>query len=158
MDGMYKTYEKLRGRSFSALTNNLHIISDMLKFGINYVVNAETLPQLNEAIDFAERIGASEFLLLPEQPTRNAVGISQDTRLQLQDFVKNYSSNIRLSVSELGADGFPICNPWGNNCDNLSYAHIDALGIIKNSSYDSKGILIDENGAMFALNKLSTLN
>jgi MoaA/NifB/PqqE/SkfB family radical SAM enzyme len=69
MDGVDGTYETLRGRPFAGLKSKVEIIRDIAPFGINYVVNALTLPDLDAALEITAKWGASEFLLLPERPT-----------------------------------------------------------------------------------------
>jgi MoaA/NifB/PqqE/SkfB family radical SAM enzyme len=67
MDGVGRTYEALRGRPFSAFLRRLEQIRSAFPFGINYVVNSRTLPDLSTATSLAADVGAGEFLLLPEQ-------------------------------------------------------------------------------------------
>jgi hypothetical protein len=146
-----KTYESLRGRSFTALRSRLEILHDLAPFGINYVVNAFTMPDLDAAILLAAEVGASEFLLLPEQPVRGRGGIDQYTSLALQRWVNNYSSKIPLLVSEAGAEGLPICNPLAGETGLRAYAHIDATGMLKRSSYDTDGVIIGTNSLLHTL-------
>jgi MoaA/NifB/PqqE/SkfB family radical SAM enzyme len=68
MDGTGSTYEQLRGRSFNSFREKLKLIATIAPFGINVVVNDLTVTQLDEMAEFATAVGASELLLLPEQP------------------------------------------------------------------------------------------
>jgi MoaA/NifB/PqqE/SkfB family radical SAM enzyme len=154
MDGIGTTYERLRQRSFKSLANRLNAIKEISAFGINYVVNSDTLPEIEEAAQFAETIGASEFLLLPEQPTKKREGISKLNTSILRNWVESYSGNIRLSVSESGAEGLPSCNPFKNETALEAYAHIDADGVLKKSSYCTKGIPINDGSILTALSQL----
>ena len=105
MDGTGPTYEALRGRSFSALRSTLTVLPTVAPFGINYVVNARTMPDLNSAIDLAADFGASEFLLLPERPAKGQGGIDAKTKAALRAWTRQYGGRVPLAVSEAGAEG-----------------------------------------------------
>jgi hypothetical protein len=154
MDGIDATYERLRGRSFSALRKQLSAIREIAPFGINYLVNSETLPDINAAAEFAQKAGASEFLLLPEHAINGQGGITDATADALRAWVERYSGGIRLAVSERGADGMPTCNPFINETGLRAYAHVDAHGLLKHTSYDSQGVAIGPDGIMSALVQL----
>ncbi|MCK5431268.1 MAG: radical SAM protein, partial [Gammaproteobacteria bacterium] len=98
-----------------------------------------------------------EFLLLPEESVGQGVGIDNETTTTLRRWVKEYRGNIPLAVSEGGAEGFPTCNPLNTETGLAAFAHIDASGITKRTSYDKSGILIRESGVMAALDELKTI-
>lgn len=154
MDGVDETYTLLRGRSFIALRRRLEALHNLAPFGINYVVNARTMTDLDAAIVIAAEVGAVEFLLLPEQPVRGKGGIDHDTARALQSWVNNYSGTVPLTISEAGSDGLPICNPLVAEAGLRTYAHIDATGLLKRSSYDSDGIPIGTGSLLHALQLL----
>jgi MoaA/NifB/PqqE/SkfB family radical SAM enzyme len=156
MDGVGPTYEALRGRPFATLRNRLETVRTLAPFGINLVVNARTLPDLDAATKLAAEIGASEFLLLPEQPVRGRGGIDDHTTQALQHWVSLYQGAVPLTVSEAGADGLPTCDPLASETGLRAYAHIDASGVLKRSSYESNGVAIGDDGVMRALNVLRT--
>lgn len=154
MDGLSSTYERLRGRSFESLTQKLNSIREISAFGINYVVNSDTLPQIKIAIRFAEDMGASEFLLLPEQRSKSRDGITKADAHKLGEWARNYSGNIRLSVSENGSEGLPTCNPFKNETSLEAYVHIDANGVLKRTSYCTTGVQIGGGNVLTALSTL----
>lgn len=156
MDGVGTTYESLRGRSFAALRLRLEALRAIVPFGINYVVNARTLPDLDAAMIVATQVGAAEFLLLPEQPVHGNGGIDHHTTQALHRWVSTYRGAVPLAVSEAGAEGLPICNPLVKESGLRAYAHIDAAGILKRSSYDSEGIAIGTGSLLQALQRLNT--
>lgn len=155
MDGVGPTYERLRGKSFSALIARLSTVRALCPFGINFVVNALTLHDLDRAVALAAEQGAVEFLLLPEQPVRGRGGIDSRTFHALGDWVGSYRGPIPLAVSESGASGLPTCDPLAREASLRAYAHIDASGNLKRSSYDPIGIPIDSSGVIEALRRLS---
>jgi len=154
MDGIEATYERLRHRSFRALAQRLTAIKAIARFGINYVVNSDTFPDLTSAIAFAENVGASEFLLLPEQPVNGEGGINNATAQGLRAWVERYSGSVPLTISENGADGLQTCDPFRNEGGLRAYAHVDAHGILKRTSYDDAGIAVGPDGIMRALKGL----
>jgi sulfatase maturation enzyme AslB (radical SAM superfamily) len=157
MDGVGNTYESIRCRLFDELIKCIIALRDIAPFGINFVVNSKTLGDLDAALQLAEELGASEFLLLPEEPVRDADGIDNATTCALQEWVYAYRGNVALSVSEGGEDGLPTCNPFKAETGLVAFAHIDASGVMKRTSYDTSGVKIRENGVMAALEKLKTI-
>lgn len=154
MDGIGHTYERLRGRSFDVLKQRLTALKETSPFGINYVVNSATLPDIGSAVEIAQRLGASEFLLLPEQAVNGRGGIADKIAQTLQKWVASYSGGIRLAVSEKGADGMPTSDPFEKEIGLLAYAHIDASGCLKENSYALNGVPIDSEGVLVALGEL----
>lgn len=154
MDGIGPTYERLRRRSFDALAQRLDALKSITPFGINYVVNSATLPDIDSATEFAQRVGASEFLLLPEQAVNGLGGVNDETVQALREWVASYSGGIRLAVSERGADGMPTSDPFENETGLHAFAHIDAYGVLKHTSYEQHGTPIDSRGVLVALAEL----
>jgi len=156
MDGVGQTYEEIRGRPFAALKSRLKTIRTLAPFGINYVVNARTLRDLDTAVELSAQMGAREFLLLPEQPVRDAKGIDPGTAQALRNWVWQYRGPIPLTISEASSDGMPACSPIPCETGLQAYAHIDATGILKASSYAHGGVLIGQGGVMRALGLLKS--
>ena len=154
MDGIGTTYEMLRGRPFAELHARLNIIRTIAPFGINFVVNADTMPDLNAALALAAEAGASEILLLPEYPTQGRHGIDPATARALQKWVSGYRSPLRLTISEASSDGMPAIPMVAGETGLRAYAHIDAQGILKRSSFDHAGIHIENSGVLDALLRL----
>lgn len=157
MDGVGSTYEAIRCRSFDILIDRISSARRIIPFGINYVVNSTTFKDLNAAIRIATDLGAVEILLLPEEPTENSIGIDNETKIKLKKWINEYRGKVRLAVSANKAEGLPICNPLNSELGLSAFAHIDALGIIKKTSFDSNGVFICENGVMAAFEKLKTI-
>jgi sulfatase maturation enzyme AslB (radical SAM superfamily) len=154
MDGVGDTYERLRNRSFSALQKRLDSLRNIVPFGINFVVNKDTLPDIETAAFLAENAGASEFLILPEHPVNGRDGIDGETAVSLREWVNHYSGVIRLAITETDAEGMPTCNPLPHETGLRAYAHIDASGLLKRTSFDRDGVAIGSNGVMAALSQL----
>lgn len=158
MDGVGSTYEALRGKSFHEFRRQLESVSALAPFGINFVVNAATFPEIDAAIALANEYGASEFLLLPERATPMCTGIDDLTRQALCGWVNRLRRSIRLAVSESDTAGLPTCDPLVLEKGLRSYVHIDASGILKRSSFDKVGIPIRDAGICRALDQLRQLS
>ena len=154
MDGVETTYERIRGRSFNDLLQKFHHIRKLADFGVNYLVNAQTLSDLYTAATIAMDMGAKELLLLPELPTKHTTGIDQPTLFEFRNWVNRYKGSVSLTVSEAGAEGLPTCNPFEQETGLRSYAHINAKGLLKCSSFDSNGVPIHPHGLSNAITKL----
>jgi MoaA/NifB/PqqE/SkfB family radical SAM enzyme len=137
----------------------MRALRSISQFGINYVVNSQTIAELDEAIAIAESSGAAEFLLLPEQPSsRGTLGIDEASRERLGRWVEYYQGRVRLSVSEGGAIGLPVCDPLAAESGLSAYAHIDASGVLKRSSFDVAGVGIEGGSVLHALAVLNAVN
>lgn len=157
MDGIGRTYESIRNRSFDGLLERISAIKRVALFGINFVVNSKTIGDLDHAVHLATDLGASQFLLLPEEPADPGSGIDYVTMIRLRKWVNGYRGSIPLAVSEGDNEGFPTCDPLSAESGLAAFAHIDASGIIKRTSFDQSGISIQENGVIAALDKLKKI-
>ncbi|GAB4180574.1 MAG: hypothetical protein Kow00108_17060 [Calditrichia bacterium] len=154
MDGMGAVYEDIRHRSFTEFLKQLELIREIAPFGINYLVNRRTISQLNKVIPFAKETGASEILLLPEIPVNNSPGIDAGTLNGLRRWVYEYDDTVPLTISADYREGMPVFDPMPNETGLMAYAHIDANGILKRSSFDTSGIAIQREGFLKALESL----
>ena len=157
MDGVGPTYESIRCRPFDALLERITALERVARFGINFVVNSKTVGDLDAAVQLATDLGASEFLLLPEEAVGRGIGIDNETNITLRKWVKGYRGSVPLAVSEGGAEGLPTCDPLNAETGLAAFAHIDASGVMKRTSYDSSGVPIGESGVIVALDKLKTI-
>jgi MoaA/NifB/PqqE/SkfB family radical SAM enzyme len=155
MDGVGATYEAIRGRSFRELQARLKSVRSISRFGINIVVNERTLPDLDEAAAVAADVGACEFLLLPQAPVRGYPGLGDHTLQGLRRWVEAYSGPLKLCINEASADGFPTCDPLPEERGLRAYAHIDAAGVLKPTSYHATGVPIGKGGVLRALDHLA---
>ena len=154
MDGVRGTYESIRQRSFGALLRRIEAISNIVPFGINYVVNSVTIRDIDTAMRIANDLGAAEFLLLPEVPAGRGLGIDEQTKARLREWIAETHSSVRLTISEFGSEGLPVCSPLKEERGLSAFAHVDARGVLKSTSYDRNGILIQREGIMTALRHL----
>lgn len=154
MDGVEDTYERIRGRKFNALVDSLKLVRTIAPFGVNYVVNAETIGSLDAAAAVAFEQGALEILLLPERPVSGTGGIDSASSVALTQWIRS-NTQYRLAVSDAApTDGIPVAEPFGESGMASTYAHIDASGCLRMSSFSPRGKQIrgSVEGALGALN------
>lgn len=154
VDGVGRTYESHRGRKYDELVARLGGLARVLPFGINVVVNGRTIGELDALGELAHRFKATELLLLPQQATAAVVGVSQEIAARLEQWVRSYVGSVRLAISEAGADGLPTCDPLPGEKELRAYAHIDASGMLRASSYATAASPIGETGVLAALDRL----
>lgn len=155
MDGVGATYESIRRRSFSELLARLGHVRAISRFGVNVVINERTLPDLDEVARVAADAGACELLLLPQMPVRSVKAIALATVHDLRRWVDRYGGPLKLYINEASAEGFPTCDPLIEERGLRAYAHIDAMGVLKPSSYAETGVLLGEDGVLRALDQLA---
>jgi hypothetical protein len=155
MDGVGATYEANRGRSFDDLIERIKDLKHIVPFGINYVVNSQTISDLDTAIELASSMEAREFLLLPEQPTSSRPGIDKLTEGRLNTWIRDYRGKVPLAINQSNSDGLPTCDPLPLETGLAAFAHIDACGMLKRTSYDRFGVKIDAEGVLSALRQLN---
>lgn len=154
VDGVGRTYEEQRGKQFASLRRGMESIATLSPFGINVVVNERTVAELDAVSELAQKVGASELLLLPQQATTAVASMDRVVGRALQDWVSNYRGQVRLAVSEAGASGLPTCDPFPDERGLQAYAHIDASGMLRASSYSPAGAKIGDAGVLSALKRL----
>jgi MoaA/NifB/PqqE/SkfB family radical SAM enzyme len=155
MDGVGATYESIRRRSFKELLVRLKEVRAISPFGVNVVVNERTLPELDEVSHVSVDAGACELLLLPQIPVRNVLAASVDTLQGLRRWVDGYKGPLKLSINESSAEGFSTCDPLVQERGLRAYAHIDAKGVLKPSSYSDTGVQLNDGGVLQALDQLA---
>ncbi|MEO8734905.1 MAG: radical SAM protein [Edaphobacter sp.] len=154
VDGVGGTYEEQRGKQFASLLRGMESIATLSPFGINVVVNKRTVAELDAMSELAQKFGASELLLLPQQATTAVASMDGVVGRALQDWVSNYKGKVRLAVSEAGASGLPTCDPFPDERGLQAYAHIDASCMLRASSYSPSGAKIGDAGVLSALKRI----
>lgn len=157
VDGVGNTYERLRGRSFARLRDALDAIAADFQWGMNTVINQDTVGELDAIASLAAEHGASEFLLLPEQATAGTPGAEEGTLRALQNWVLAYTGPVPLATSADAGLGVPTADALSREVGLRSYAHIDASGMARTSSYAPSGVCIGKDGVMAALKQLAEM-
>jgi len=149
MDGMHGTYESNRGKPFGEFLAALETIRATAPFGINYLINDETIHELPSAADFVVERGAMELLLLPEVPQNGRNAPSERTIDALNGWMLDNWANYPLRSSSMYADR--LTAPVAAISDGrryMDFLHIDASGVLKGCAFDSDGVQISEQSSL----------
>lgn len=158
MDGVGSTYERLRARSFTNFTMRLRDVRRIASYGINFVVNSETISELDRAITFAHDEGACEFLLLPERPVKSRAGLGRAEQESLRKWVEDYRGGVRLAISEAGAELIGAHDPCKLETGIRAFVHISADERLHATSFSAIGVPITSAGVMAAVQNLKALS
>ena len=140
VDGVGATYERLRRRPFTAVRDAAAMLRSVAPIGINAVVNADTIGELDDIVEFAADVGASELLLLPEQPTAARPGISDADAQRLVRWVRSVRPSVRLAISRSGLEAsVPVVEPIPGERPLDAHLHIDATGVLRGNAYAPAG-------------------
>lgn len=149
MDGVGDTYEKLRQRSFAELKSKIAYLAKKMRIGLNFVVNEDTIGDLEDASRIASELGVAEFVLLPQVQTAQVARVPCEVENRMRKWITTYSGSLQISISESAvAEGISISNPFRDTCG--AYAHVDAMGFLKETSFSVSGTPIGDNGFMAA--------
>lgn len=154
IDGVGQTYEGFRGRKFDKLIERIERAREISSLGFNIVINDSTIQDLDQVTEIARKFDISEVLLLPQQATQNVKGLSKDSYEKMKMWITGYSGKTRLTISDIGLESNFICNPLLMETGLNAYAHIDALGLLKSSSYSNIGQQIGDKSILNTLQLL----
>lgn len=144
VDGVGATYERLRRRPFAAVRDAASLLRSVAPIGINAVVNGDTIDDLDDLAGFAAAVGASELLLLPEQPTATTPGISDADAGRLVRWVRGTRPPLRLAISRSGLEALvPAVEPVPGERPLDAHMHVDATGILRPHAFALEGTSID---------------
>jgi len=158
VDGTGATYERIRGRAYEELRDKLALIAATFPTGVNCVVNEATISDLGAVADLAVSSGAIELLLLPQRAARGLPGVGQSVAARMEQWVDAYvaaGGPLRVTVAAGGSGDLPVADPLPGEVGLRSYAHIDATGTLRPTSYSENGATIDGRGVMAALAELA---
>jgi MoaA/NifB/PqqE/SkfB family radical SAM enzyme len=114
--------------------------------GINVVVNADTIGELDDLAEFAAGVGASELLLLPEQPTAATPGISDADAERLARWIRTARTQVRLAISRSGLEAsVPTVEVIPAERPLDAHMHVDATGVLRPHAFASTGTPIKDS-------------
>ncbi|MGW6358740.1 radical SAM protein [Streptomyces sp. NPDC055092] len=143
VDGVGATYERLRGRPFAAVAQAAALLRSLAPFGINAVINADTVDELDDLAEFADKVGASELLLLPEQPTAATPGISDADAQRLVEWAATAKNGVRLAISRTGLEAaLPTAAAVPGERPLDAHMHVDAAGVLRPHAYAPTGLSV----------------
>ncbi|GAA4100825.1 radical SAM protein [Actinomadura miaoliensis] len=144
VDGVAATYERLRNRPFTAVRAAAALLASVAPFGINVVVNGDTVGELDDLAAFATDVGACELLLLPEQPTAATPGISDADAQHLVRWIRGTATPVRLAIAQSGLEGsVPAVEAIPGERPLDAHLHVDATAILRPHAYATTGMPIE---------------
>jgi hypothetical protein len=72
----------------------------------------------------------------------------------MDEWARSYNGPVPLSVSAHTSTSLPTAEPLSLESGLRSYAHIDATGYLRATSYSPNGVVVDEAGVLSALREL----
>ncbi|WP_066954796.1 radical SAM protein [Streptomyces lushanensis] len=146
VDGVGATYERLRGRPFASVVQAAGTLGSLAPFGINAVINADTVGELDDLAEFADEVGASELLLLPEQPTAATLGISDADAQRLVEWAAAARNGVQLAISRTGLEAtLPTAEAVPGERPLDAHMHVDATGVLRPHAYAPTGLSVGDS-------------
>lgn len=148
VDGVGRTYEENRGRDFAELERRVDLVAGICPFGINVVVGNKTAWELDALLECAERWGADELLLLPEQQTKGRNGIGKAAYAEMTRWLtaRRSHSTTRVGISKMAdLSGIAIADAFPKEDPLTAHAHIDASGAVRADAFTDRKITIQES-------------
>lgn len=142
IDAMEPLYSQIRGHSISGIVDRISYIKNKIPFGINSVINNNTIGHLDAILKFAINYGAENILLLPQIENSKFV-LSETDWTKLEKWINQNWREFPLEISSL-ARPFLNC-PFLFNSEyepRLCYWHISADRKIRETSYYGSGTAI----------------
>ena len=156
MDGWEQIHKRSRGVSFASLVSTIANVAGKIRVGVNYLVNDETVGDLERVAHLLASLSVEELLLLPEIGARGEILLSKSGISTLRGWVASYDGPLRLRGSERTcAEILPSVLPPGDEA-LLRYVHVDADGIMKPDSFASAGVPIGSGSFLDAFQLLKT--
>ncbi|MEU9246639.1 radical SAM protein [Streptomyces sp. NPDC048385] len=146
VDGVGATYERLRGRPFASVVQAAGLLGSLASFGINAVINADTVSELDDLAEFADEVGASELLLLPEQPTVATPGIGDADAQRLVEWAAAARNGVQLAISRTGLEAtLPTAEAVPGERPLDAHMHVDATGVLRPHAYAPTGLSVGDS-------------
>lgn len=143
IDGLEPVYSQLRKRPLSELLPKLKLLSGVIPFGINMVVNKLTIHQLDNIKKLCYEYGASELLLLPMWHKGKFVLNPSEWEILNQWINANYL-NIQLRISSEAREFISSPYLFTSDAWYKDYGFIGIDDTFRVNSFTRTGISINE--------------
>ena len=142
IDGIDPIYSKLRGIPIKIIEEKLSLLKGVIPFGVNTVVNSQTINGLDALLDFAIKKGAMELLLLP-MIKDGEFELTEIEWTKLDKWIIDNFQKIPLRVLTSAKNKLSGPFLFNNTIWDNDYAFITANLELQNNSYEANGILIN---------------
>ncbi len=160
MDGIGDTYERIRGRSFKDFNDCLALVRATATFGINCVVNGDTIDELDRVAEHAFASGAAELLLLPETGDDGEIRLTKPQVETLERWVAYNHHHNRIAMSQHGAEAIAAPTLFSSSDDTTyNFLHVDASMMLKVTAFARDGVALSpEKPLMDAVAELRSIS
>lgn len=134
-----KKYKSIRNFDFSTLKRNLEYLKGVIPFGLNMVIEKDTINELDNVKLFAEQIGAEELLLLPQIENNNFIFNNSEWK-KIENWIKINESSFPIRILEQARKKINIPVLFNNDNYYSDYLYLSADKMLMDSSYSNKGI------------------
>lgn len=144
-------YSSVRGCPLQVVVKNLEQLAGRIPLGINTVVNCRTLPHLDEMALLVKRLGAVDWLLLPEVQLGKFTLTGSEWQI-LDEWIAKSRFDLDLRVTAEAASY--LTGPFLLEDRLDDYAHISADGYLRRCSYATGGVALHGHTVVDALREL----
>jgi len=135
-------YKSIRNYDVDLLVSKLLLLKNKIPFGINAVINSQTINDLDKLLEFALKYGAEELLLLPEINNNKFVLVKSEWKF-LEKWISDNLNRIPLRIIDRARKMIDVPMLFDNQEYFEDYKYVDVNLRIKNSSYDKEFELLD---------------
>lgn len=143
IDGLEPKYKAVKKKSLDSLVEKIQIISGIIPFGINIIINEKSTSDVIDVIELAIKLGAIDVLLIPEHKNGVFLLQNQDWK-EISDIILRYKNKIQINVTYDASTLIDSTYLETEIKKEFLFAHISADKKLKLHSYQTEGILIED--------------
>ncbi|MDD4051244.1 MAG: radical SAM protein [candidate division Zixibacteria bacterium] len=150
VDGIEPTYSRMRKRKLAKLSDVIAYLKGRIRFGINVVINSETIRQLDDISRLSRNWGAHEMLLLPI--IVNGQGALTDAEwTYLDGWIKHNFGILRLRIPSVARKMLTCPSLFESDEWYDDYAYIAPDLTYRNDSFQKSGYKIADYASIHDL-------
>ncbi len=137
-----ETYKEIRGFDLLDLKEKLIKLKDKIHFGINMVVNDQTLHELDYMLEFAQDVGAEELLLLP-MIEHGIISLKKDAFNKLEIWITENHKQFPIRILEQSRKNMRVPVLFEDDRYYSDYLYLSAKKNVQKNSYECNGERLD---------------
>lgn len=132
-------FQSIRGFDIQKIHDNLKLLKGEIPFGLNIVINNQTIEDLDSFLTFAQDVGCEEILLLPQFNGKTFCLTSLQWN-QLETWIITNKSKMPLRIMESARKMMQLPVLYSEDSYYRDYLYIDAKMVMKRNSFNSIGV------------------
>jgi len=132
-------FKSIRGVDIQKIQENLKLLQGEIPFGINAVINNQTIEHLDSLLRFAINVGCEEILLLP-QFNGSSFCLSSKQWTRFENWIIANKSMMSLRIMERARKMMQIPVLFNEDSYYQDYLYIDTNLVMKRNSFETKGV------------------